>query len=269
MKFPVLKDDRLDRFLRSLQLSPWLGKRAWEEAIQNGWVRVNGKVARKPGQEVLTGFQVELSLPPFGLSQAEVDVAEFLEKRGSLYFFQKPAGIPTYPLSPFERDSFAHRIAVYFSEQKILSVSEFASLGMPPILEGGILHRLDRDTSGIVACATDLVGKQKYRELFSGSVQKRYEALVSPVPKEGSYSLSFPSLVGKTVKAVVAKEGPNEVELKVKVLAAQGDVAWISVATQQGLRHVVRAGMAALGSTLVGDIAYGGSARVSTRCGFR
>lgn len=260
MKFPVLKDDRLDRFLRSLQLSPWLGKRAWEEAIQNGWVRVDGKVARKPGQEVLTGFQVELSLPPFGLS-GSTEVAEFLEKRGSLYFFQKPAGIPTYPLSPFERDSLAHRIAAFFSEQKILSVSEFEGLGVPPILEGGILHRLDRDTSGIVACATDLAGKQKYRELFSGSVQKRYEALVSPVPKEGSFSLSFPSLVGKTVKAVVAKEGPNEVELKVKVLAAQGDVAWISVATHQGLRHVVRAGMAALGSPLVGDQSYGGSAR--------
>ncbi len=234
-----------------------MGKRAWEEALANGWVRVNGKVARKPGQEVLTGFQVEVSLPSFGLAGSE-QAAECLEKRGALYFFQKPAGIPTYPLSPFEQDTLAHRVANYFSQQKILAVKEFEELGVPPVLEGGILQRLDRDTSGIVACATDPATKLKFRELFSGQVTKRYEALVSTVPKEGIFSLSFPSLVGKTVQAIVAEGGPNSVELKVKILAEHAGLAWISVTTNQGLRHVVRAGLAALGSPLVGDQAYGG-----------
>lgn len=258
MEIKVIKDDRLDRFLRHQNLSPWMGKRAWEEALGRGWVKKNGQVVKKPGTEVRAGDIVSVSLPPLGLSGSQSQ-ADFLQEKGGLYFFSKPAGVDTYPLLPFEvPQTFAHRVASYFSHQKILTVEEFEALGEPPVLDGGFLQRLDRNTSGILATAIDKKTKQKFRELFSGSVEKEYFALCSSVPKEGEHAFHFSSLEGETVKAELSKSLDKSVKLKVKVLKNSEGLAFVSVSTNQGLRHVVRAGMAALGAPLVGDLSYGG-----------
>lgn len=258
MEIKVLKDDRLDRFLRNQRLSPWMGKRAWEEALLRGWVKRGTQILKKPGTEVRVGDVLLVDLPPLGLSGSEAE-ADFLSEQGGLYFFSKPAGVDTYPLLPFEPpQTFAHKVAAYFQKQNILTVKEFENLGEPPVLDGGLLQRLDRHTSGIVASASTKEAKKKYREIFSGAVEKEYFALTSTIPKNGDHGFSFSSLEGETVKAELSEPSSKSVILKVKTLAQSKELALVSIKTNHGLRHVVRAGMAALGSPLVGDAAYGG-----------
>jgi 23S rRNA pseudouridine1911/1915/1917 synthase len=260
VEISVNKDDRLDRFLRSLNLSPWLSKRAWEELLLKGAIRVNGKVIKKPGHSIHPSNLITLDLPELGIL-LDARPASLIAEKNGLYFFDKPVGISTYPLLPWETGTFANQIAAYFSQHGILSKEEFENLGEPPILEGGLLQRLDRDTSGILACVIDKKQKEKFRQEFSGEITKTYWALASFADlNDGDYKIYFPSLEGKIVKASTSSSSDKFSSLKIKILCKAGDFAWIEVETKEGFRHVIRAGMAALGCPLVGDGSYGGIA---------
>jgi 23S rRNA pseudouridine1911/1915/1917 synthase len=260
VEISVNKDDRLDRFLRSQQLSPWLSKRAWEELLLKGAIRVNGKVTKKPGHSLFSGSKVSFDLPELGIL-LDSDPASLITEKSGLYFFDKPSGISTYPLLPWENGTLANQISTYFSQHGILSKEEFENLGEPPVLEGGLLQRLDRDTSGILACVIDKKLKEKFRQEFSGAITKTYWAICSISDlEEGDHKIYFSSLEGKTVKASTSTSSDKCANLKIKTICKAAEFAWIEVETKEGFRHVIRAGMAALRCPLVGDASYGGSA---------
>jgi len=265
-EFRVKKSDRLDRLLRG-EVFPgaeWLSRQAWDWLLDNCLVEVNGRKCSKSGVVVAEGSEVLVRFPamPLELRKAE-KAAELLWCDGSLVVFSKPCGMPTVPLFPWESNALANSAAAALEEKGFLPAAGFAALSTPPVLEGGLLQRLDSNTSGIVCAALNGNTKSLFRQLFSGSrIEKTYLAIVSGEldRARGDHQVWINSQGGPKVKAsLVAPKAADEVSvLKVVFEKKAGNRALIRIRTSQGARHVVRAGMAALGAPLVGDELYGG-----------
>lgn len=255
-EFRAQKADRLDRILREQNASPWMSRQAWEKALESGRVKVNGRVSKKAGEQVRAESLISVELPELGLIAEGPAASPVWESPdASLAVFYKEAGIPTHPIYPWESGTLANRIEAF----ALSSGRAFADLALPPSLEGGLLQRLDRDTSGLVTAAFTPEAKALYRKIFSGEVAKKYWAIVSGSPA-GTKHVYFPqSSAAKVVARLEGREGDVRVELGLRVLASADGFALLEVSTSHGLRHVVRAGLAALGSPLVGDALYGGS----------
>jgi 23S rRNA-/tRNA-specific pseudouridylate synthase len=267
--FVTVKTDRLDRALRAQAFpgSEWMSRQAWDHALHDGRVRVAGRVCKKGGTEVAAHTEIAVDLPTLGLAPAEeAPPLVWAAPDGSLAVFNKAAGVDTYPLFPWERGTLANAVARYAQSRAGLAPGAFAALSMPPILEGGLLQRLDRDTSGIVCSAFTKEAKAAYRRVFSGAAEKGYLALVGGVPQtdDGSYEVYYGGGEQARVRAELApKPNLTPATLRVRTLARGEAASLLAVETSQGLRHVVRAGMAALGHPLVGDLLYGGSSAAS------
>lgn len=254
-EFRAQKTDRLDRILREQNVSPWMSRQAWEKALESGRVKVNGRVTKKAGEQVNAESLVAVDLPELGLVAEEPAVAPVWESReAALSVFYKDAGIPTFPIYPWESGTLANRIEAFARQ----AGRPFAELAAAPSLEGGLLQRLDRDTSGLVTVAFNPEAKALYRKVFSGEVEKGYWAIVKGSP--AGRPVYFPqSSAPKVLARLEGKEGDVKVEFRLRTLAAAGGFSLMEVRTSHGLRHVVRAGLAALGAPLVGDALYGGS----------
>ncbi|MGZ3693758.1 MAG: pseudouridine synthase, partial [Bdellovibrionota bacterium] len=130
-----------------------------------------------------------------------------------------------------------------------------------PKLEGGLLQRLDRDTSGLLAVALNKEVKESLRQAFSqGKFRKTYLAIVSGNPS-GKYTFDLRDAAGGKVQAFQNPNGSSTLEIKVR--GEKSGFSLVEIATAQGSRHIVRACLAQLGSALVGDAAYGGNTEVA------
>lgn len=272
-EFPAKKTDRLDRQLRECGLagSEWLSRQAWDWLLENGYVQLLGRVARKAGQEVQVGARIQVRFPrePLGLI-ASVQPAELLwsDPQRRLAIFHKASGVPSLSIFPWEHESFANQVAAFLEKNEWMTAGAFASLAAPPSLEGGLLQRLDQDTSGVVAVALEPDCKRLFRELFSRSVfEKSYLALITSGVEglEGSHEVWLNAEGGARVKASLSplKGKAERALLQIEICKISQKGALVRVRTRQGLRHVVRAGMSALGAPLLGDHAYGGSPLVT------
>jgi 23S rRNA-/tRNA-specific pseudouridylate synthase len=262
-EFIATTPDRLDRSLRN-QVFPgheWLSRAAWDALFSEGRVTVNGRRVGKPGAPLAVGDLVRVFFPgPLGLQKEAPARALWLADDRSWGVFDKPVGIATVPLLPWETETFAARVAGFAADLGL----EFSSLSAPPALEGGLVQRLDRDTSGVLMSAFTGEAKARLRDqLGTGRIEKTYLALVERAPPEGEHVLFFPESHGVRVKVSSArpKEEAEEARVTVEIYKKSSEGALVLVRTCQGRRHVVRASLQALGSPLVGDAAYGGSPR--------
>ncbi len=269
-EFRAKKTDRLDRVLRE-ERNPgaeWLSRQAWDWLFENGGIYVSGRKVGKAGAEVESGTAIRVELPgPLGLCPGtSLPTLLWASPARDLALFAKAPGIATLPLLPWDHSTFANQVAAFVEKEAWMPAPAFAALAEAPRLEGGVLQRLDRDTSGILAVAFTAEAKALFRKLFSQSlVTKTYLAIVEgPNAKlEGSHRVWLSSGGGAKVGARLAapKMGGEPSVLRVTILASAGVAHLVGVQTSQGERHVVRAGMAALGFPLLGDALYGGSAR--------
>lgn len=264
-EFQAKKTDRLDRLLREQVFtgSAWISRQAWEWLIENGKVSLNGRKCVKSGAEVPAGALVSVHLPEsLGLLPAP-EAAEAVWEAAGLVAFNKPCGVDSVPLFPWETGSLANQACAYLAGKGKLSPEAFSTLAEPPRLEGGLLQRLDRDTSGLLLVALDPPTKTLFRQLFSRSaLEKTYQAIaVGELGSlEGEHRFWLATGGGQKVRAFPSppKGESEESALSVKVLNKKGKAAHVEVRTRQGARHIVRAGLALLGAPLAGDQLYGG-----------
>lgn len=260
-EFQTELPDRLDRLLRhsSLPGKEWLSRHSWDALLAEGRVRVNGRVEKKSGQQISARAKIQIELPEMGLIP-DPEAAICLWKSADFGLFEKPAGVATYPLLPWEKGTFAHQISGFLAQEKILSAAEFQALAEPPLLEGGIVQRLDTDTSGILAAAFTSSCKALFRKVFSQhEISKNYLAIChGKALSEGPHTI-YLGQQGKVVQAQL-QENPKfqKVEIQLRILAEKNDFRLVEIQTAFGLRHVVRASLAALDNPLVGDHAYRG-----------
>jgi 23S rRNA pseudouridine1911/1915/1917 synthase len=162
----------------------------------------------------------------------------------------KPAGIPSHALRPGERGTVVSALLARYPELRGVGYRE---------LESGLLHRLDRDTSGVLLAARDQATFDELREAHErGAFEKRYLALVRGRPEPGVIT-GYLRADRRTVR--VRSEpfvGAKAVALELVRSDAYGKFSLVEVRLSRAARHQVRAQLAARGWPIVGDAQYGG-----------
>lgn len=163
----------------------------------------------------------------------------------------KPAGMATHPLRAGEHGTLANALVARFPE---------CALVADDAREGGVAHRLDTETSGVVLAARTRAAWQSLRRAFSdGAVAKEYLALVAGAPPERATVAAALVHAGKRVR--VARDSDLDrlaARTEVETLARGAGVALVRARSSSGRMHQIRVHLSHLGHPLVGDALYGG-----------
>lgn len=221
-----------------------------KELFEAGLVRVDGRRAKK-GMVVQAGQALDVELPEVGAALAPEPSAalQVLREDGTLLFLDKPAGVPCHPLEPGEQGTVANALVARYPE--------CAQASEDP-REGGLCHRLDVETSGVLLAARTKEAWQAVRAAFDArEVDKHYLALVQgPLADDGE--IDVPLAHAKDHVRPALTGGGREAVSRFRVLARRGALALVEVQILTGVLHQVRAHLACVGAPLVGDARYGG-----------
>jgi 23S rRNA pseudouridine1911/1915/1917 synthase len=247
--------DRLDRALARLF---GVSRGRAMEWIADDRVRVDGRRARK-GAQVGPGARVSVRKPPpdSPVPQPELPL-RIVHADAHLVVADKPAGMPSHPLKPGETGTAANALVGRFPE--------LASVGPAP-REGGLVHRLDTDTSGLLLAArTDAAHALLRAQFAARSVEKGYLALVAGELHAGGeidVPLAHDPHDSRKVRPASAPEwaeahGARPASTRFTPLLRRGGFTLLEVEIGTGVLHQIRAHLAFIGHPLAGDALYGG-----------
>lgn len=245
---PEEAGERLDAFVsRRLGVSVGEARRR----IEAGAVRVDGQRRRK-GTTLAAGARVSIdSLAAAGVLVADPSAGvSLLYEDGSLIAIDKPAGMPSHPLRAGERGTAANAIAARYPE--------CAGASEDP-REGGLGHRLDTGTSGVLLAARDRAAWLALRAaLRAPDCQKRYLAEVwGHPPGDGQISAAIGRRGRRGAKVQLdGGRNPLPAQTRWSVLTRRRDTSLLEARLHAGRAHQVRAHLAAAGFPIVGDDRY-------------
>jgi 23S rRNA pseudouridine1911/1915/1917 synthase len=252
---PEQGGSRLELFL--LRKLPHLTRGTVRRLVaQGGLVQVDGRQVAKghrlrPGQRV----QVDPRLLEPPLQPTQDLPLSILAVTPNVVVINKPPGVACHPLDPIESDTVAHRLVARFPECRLASTDP---------REGGLVHRLDLCTSGVLLAARQRTTHERMRQLFAdGTVRKQYLALVvGTLTEGGTLDAALEICPGDPRKMRIASATSATAQSAATTYAPLGPCGahtLVEIACHPGRRHLVRAHLAALGHPLVGDVLYGGS----------
>lgn len=258
---------RIDRFVKDR--FPELSRREIVFRIREQGILCNGRPVRK-GAILREGDRVELRIPSGssgGVVVPEPDLElRVLREDALLVAVDKAPGMPTHPLHAGERGTVANGLIALYPEME--------GVGFSP-KEPGILHRLDRDTSGVLLAArTDSAFEKLRVEFEQGRVVKVYFAIVHGRPEpEGVVSRPVASRGRRAKRVEVVRDelgarglrGYSPAETHYSVVRAYRGFSFVRLRMTTGARHQLRAHMAFLGHPVAGDPVYGRTPRDSRR----
>ncbi|MBX3156355.1 MAG: RluA family pseudouridine synthase [Deltaproteobacteria bacterium] len=235
---------------------PDAGRRRLAELFDAGRVRiVSGGVRRraKKGDRVAPGDAIELLEEP-ATGDALRPVPEdaplvVLVERDDLIAIDKPAGMPSQPLRAGERGTAANAIAARWPECRELHD------GDPR--DGGLVHRLDVGTSGVLIAARTPAAHRALREAFAaGRVDKAYLAITCGRP--AVHAVDAP-LVQRGNRVRVDETDGLSAHTEFAVERTSATHALVRCVARTGRMHQVRAHLAVAGAPIAGDTLYGGA----------
>ena len=263
---------RLDRFLADSY--PEIARSRWDNWVRAGHVLVNGVAVTKGGTRVRAGATVATELPervPAGLhlEPEDIDLPTLFED-SHLWIIDKPAGMVVHPgpghASGTVLNALLGRLRVPVLETDALLDDEVeeGEDELPAKVWPGLVHRLDRYTTGCLAMAKDVGTQQSLQAQFKErTVEKRYLALVRmsrKLPELGSLLVDQPIArhrVDRLKMTVAAGGRPSQT--RVKVLAKAGGLALVECELLTGRTHQIRLHLSHLGAPILGDGLYGGA----------
>jgi 23S rRNA pseudouridine1911/1915/1917 synthase len=244
---------RLDRFLSRQSFLPTRSRTA--SLIREGQVLVDG-VLRKASFLVPDGAVIDVRLPPPEPSLVEPEPIELavLYEDDVLIAVDKPAGMASHP-APGSR----HGTLVAALLHRWRFGGEWPDPQRP-----GIVHRLDKDTTGVIVVAkTPAAMHALARQFAARRVAKRYTAIVIGVPRaaSGTIDLAIGRDPGdrKRMQARVGQRRPARTAYATREAFGEprGVAAWLDLEPETGRTHQLRVHMASIGHPMVGDRIYG------------
>ena len=221
--------------------------------IRDGVIRVQGTI-RKPGYRVTAGEVVsgEVYSPPSpDFTPAPVDF-EVLHADASCLVINKPPGLVVHPAPGHHNETLAHGLLYRYPE--------LADAG-PDITRPGIVHRIDKDTSGLLLIARTRAAHEYFTGQFkSRAIHKVYLAFVFGNPKDESGRISLPisrhPVHRKKMAATTADQGRRAETLWQATERFDG-ITLMQFVIKTGRTHQIRVHSAAIGHQIVGDPTYG------------
>ena len=249
-------DLRLDRWFK--RHFPTLTHGRLEKLLRTGQIRVDGRRAAsnlrlEPGAAVRVPPLPQDPAPPVAAPRpvsnkdAKALRAAVLYKDDDMLAIDKPAGLAVQGGSKLDRHLDAMLDALRFDAPE----------------RPRLVHRLDRDTSGVLLLARNARSAAMLSEAFrSKTCHKTYWAIVVGVPKirQGRIDLPLAKLPGRAGERVVPDEEGKSAITAYRVLDHAGTkAAWLELMPLTGRTHQLRAHCAALGTPILGDGKYGGA----------
>ncbi|MGH7740489.1 MAG: RluA family pseudouridine synthase [Candidatus Eiseniibacteriota bacterium] len=242
--------ERLDRFLALAQ--PDLSRTQIQTLIRDGLVRVNDSRSR-PSLRLRAGDRVEVDPPPsreVALEPENIPL-HIVHQDEHLIVIDKPAGLVVHPGAGVPTGTLVH--ALLHHDPAIAGVG---GAGRP-----GIVHRLDRDTSGLMVVART---SRAYRALIEAMRERRvrrvYHALVwgDPPADAGEIRGAIGRDPRHRQRMAVVRRGGKSAVTHWRVLERFGPAALVEARLESGRTHQIRVHFAHLGMPVVGDPVYGG-----------
>ncbi len=228
--------------------------------IAEGCCKVGGKVCLKAGTKAAEGVEVELEIPPVrdAVPQAENLPLEILWEDEDLAVINKPRGMVVHPAAGHEDGTVVNALLYHLS-----SLGGIGGERRP-----GIVHRLDRDTSGLLMVAkNDESQLALSRMLQERRMEKHYLALVEGVPKEESGRIALP--IGRSKKdrkKMAVDPAGREAVTEWRKIAEGHGCALLDVHILTGRTHQIRVHMKAISHPVCGDPIYGYARGLKVPC---
>jgi 23S rRNA pseudouridine1911/1915/1917 synthase len=247
---------RLDRALAAAV--PTLSRERLKTLIRTGAVEAEGTLVRDPALKVRGGEQLKLAIPEPGPAHNEPqDIPlRVVFEDGHLLVIDKPAGLVVHPAAGNRDGTLVNALLHHCGA----SLSGIGGVARP-----GIVHRIDKDTSGLLVVAkTDVAHEGLAKQFAAHSIERRYLAIVSGVPKssEGTIDAALARSSANRKKIATVEEGRGKRAVthwrRLKLLK---DAALVECRLETGRTHQVRVHMASIGHPLVGDPVYGRSGK--------
>ncbi len=243
--------DRIDRYLS--QELPDLSRSRIQQLIEQGVVQVNGKVCTSKKTTVQSGDRISLVIPdakPLDL-QPEAIPLDVLYEDDSLIIINKPAGLVVHPAAGHESGTLVNALLAH--------CQNLAGIG--GVQRPGIVHRLDKDTTGAIAIAkTDFAHQHLQAQLKAKTARRQYLGLVYGSPSVQSGTIDQPigrHLVDRKKMAVVPVEkGGRPAVTHWQVQERLGNYTLMHFQLETGRTHQIRVHSAYLGHPIVGDPVY-------------
>jgi len=240
---------RLDQFLVQ---SSGLSRAAVQRLIRQERVRIGGE-PRKASYRIRARDRVTVTVPPpepAGIEPEPIPLDLLYEDR-DLLVVNKPSGLVVHPGAGRRRGTLVNALLHH-----VAGLSAVGGVERP-----GIVHRLDRETSGcLVVAKTDLAHQRLSRQFEARQVKKTYLALVHGSVKATEGRITLP--VGRDQRerkrmGVRTRKG-RETETVFRVVRSAPEWSLVEVMPTTGRTHQIRVHLAAMGHPVVGDKLYGG-----------
>ncbi len=243
---------RLDRALADA--IPTLSRERLKALIRSGAIEASGVVARDPALKVRGDEQFRVAVPepePAHNEAQDIPLRVVFEDE-HLLVVDKPAGLVVHPAAGNRDGTLVNALLHHCGG----SLSGIGGVARP-----GIVHRIDKDTSGLLVVAkTDVAHEGLAKQFAAHSIDRRYLAIVSGVPKVAQGTVDAPlarSSANRKKIAIVETGRGKRAVTHWRRLSALRDAALVECRLETGRTHQVRVHMASIGHPLLGDPAYG------------
>ena len=248
----VEADQRLDLFLR--QCCPELSRSRIQTLVKDGDVRVNGAAVRS-AYLVQVGDRIEMTMPVLHTLQAvpEHIPLDIVYEDIDLLVVNKASGMTVHPAPGAPDGTLVNALLHHCVDLS----------GINGVLRPGIVHRLDKETSGLMVVAkSDTAHRHLAEQLQERQIERRYSALLWGIPKEEHGTVDAP--LGRSAKnrkkMGVVEEG-RHARTHYSVIERHGFTSLAELKLETGRTHQIRVHMQHLGHPVFGDPVYAGRER--------
>ncbi len=254
LSFTVASDTvsvRIDRYLT--EQCPELSRSYIQKLLKDQKVKADHKTV-KANYKVQPGQEIVVEIPdaePLDIQPEDIPL-DILYEDPYLLVVNKPKGMVVHPAAGHTGGTLVNAVMAHCGEN--LS-------GINGVLRPGIVHRIDKDTTGsLLVCKTDEVHRSLAEQLKEHSIKRRYRAIVRGNLKEDTGTIESCRIgrhpTDRKKMAINYKNGKDAVT-HYKVLERFGQYTYVECRLETGRTHQIRVHMSSIGHPLLGDTVYG------------
>lgn len=240
----ISRAQRLDQ--KVVELIPELSRASSAKLIDGGKVTVNGKAVEKGGYKLRPGDMVEVDFNIKQLEDIPTIKLEVLYEDDDCVVVIKPLGVLTHSKGEFNPEA---TVETWLRSRTKLTGAR-----------AGIVHRLDRATSGVMICAkTPEALKWLQRQFAQRKTKKTYYAVVNGTFKQPEAIIDMPVARNPKAPATFRVDANGKSAITAyKVIATNGQYSLVELRPETGRTHQLRVHLSHLGHPIIGDYMYGG-----------